>query len=495
MKHQKIIALPISLAIALPISLAMIPLIGFPVILVFVYQLFDYSLAIVMAGVLAGVCVFVISRQFISPGFNPFYPPTLISICYIIGYLLPLPQIVTGNDIVLRIYGYTYLIDNLLIARALGIALVGYVFFMLGFIVPRRRLRKTTHDLGKFLSNKRIFEVIVAYSFIGAIIWIIFIYSVGIVTMVMGMSNRLVALSGRYYFTIGAFLFLLAMFIWLTQILEHRRKKQLIMFIPLFGLSIVMLIFNGGSRSPLMVGLLSFAIILHYTWRRFSIVSVVLLFSVFSILYVTYQTLLREYVVLGEILIDPYEIGSQSFFESFWSRLFTGSSIQLQVLMITCANVPGKLSYQYGRTLVALLSSPIPRIIFPTKPLSPAGQFSEVLFPTIFASGTSVPPSLIGEFYWNFGLAGVIGGMFLFGKFYRFMYYRFIIERRGTIDVIGYALAASTMYPWLRGETFGPTVSFLLFYIPFIFGVRLGKARSKIYVRSSKMKRHVGTDM
>ena len=38
---------------------------------------------------------------------------------------------------------------------------------------------------------------------------------------------------------------------------------------------------------------------------------------------------------------------------------------------------------------------------------------------------SGIGASSIGELYWNFGIAGVIGGMFLFGVLYRWFYRRY----------------------------------------------------------------------
>ena len=84
-------------------------------------------------------------------------------------------------------------------------------------------------------------------------------------------------------------------------------------------------------------------------------------------------------------------------------------------------HVPEPLSYQYGKTIAIWAIAPIPRRIFPGKPLVHSGP---IIGTTIYGTKVSgVPPGLIAELYWNFSWPGVFVGMFvtgwLLGRVYR----------------------------------------------------------------------------
>jgi len=100
---------------------------------------------------------------------------------------------------------------------------------------------------------------------------------------------------------------------------------------------------------------------------------------------------------------------------------FLGILFWLVCLMLILDKVP-EMDYQHGRTYLALLLSPILRIVFPSKPISPAGLLTQTLDPALLKSGTSVPPSLVGELYMNFSVPGILIGMFLFGLFWQILY-------------------------------------------------------------------------
>jgi hypothetical protein len=98
------------------------------------------------------------------------------------------------------------------------------------------------------------------------------------------------------------------------------------------------------------------------------------------------------------------------------------------VSMPTTAHVmdamPEKLTYQYGQTLFLWVFAPVPRTLWPEKPDVVTGQvIAKQVFGRGFGKGGGTPPNIVSDFYWNFGIPGVIAGMFFFGCFLRFLYF------------------------------------------------------------------------
>lgn len=83
--------------------------------------------------------------------------------------------------------------------------------------------------------------------------------------------------------------------------------------------------------------------------------------------------------------------------------------------------VPDYISYQNGGTLYPLLIGWIPRAIWPNKPALNLGSY---MHNVIIGSSTqsNVGLTLIGEFYLNFNVWGVLVGMFVMGIFVRIIY-------------------------------------------------------------------------
>lgn len=87
------------------------------------------------------------------------------------------------------------------------------------------------------------------------------------------------------------------------------------------------------------------------------------------------------------------------------------------------AAVPEILPFNYGSTVVAWLMAPVPRAVWPDKPLISAGPTIGI---KVFGTArTGVPPSLIGESYWGFGLGGAVALPFLFGALLRLVFERY----------------------------------------------------------------------
>ena len=86
------------------------------------------------------------------------------------------------------------------------------------------------------------------------------------------------------------------------------------------------------------------------------------------------------------------------------------------------------VDYRYGDTLLlAPIGLLIPRFLWPEKPDISIGREFGATFrlKNAFDQETEISPSMVGEFYWNFSIPGVIVGMWLLGMGYRWYYQRY----------------------------------------------------------------------
>lgn len=91
--------------------------------------------------------------------------------------------------------------------------------------------------------------------------------------------------------------------------------------------------------------------------------------------------------------------------------------------------IPDTVDFQYGQTIWIWLAAPIPREIWPEKPMIHSGP---ILGIEVFGTHVSgIPPSFVAEMYWNFHLPGVVLGCFLFGWGLRYLHERFRPQRGG----------------------------------------------------------------
>lgn len=86
---------------------------------------------------------------------------------------------------------------------------------------------------------------------------------------------------------------------------------------------------------------------------------------------------------------------------------------ELPVTAHIMAAVPEQMDYSHGSTTLNYLLGPVPRSVWPDKPLVSPGP---IIGARIYKlERTGVPPGAVGEFYWAFGLPGVLFGSLLFG--------------------------------------------------------------------------------
>jgi oligosaccharide repeat unit polymerase len=141
--------------------------------------------------------------------------------------------------------------------------------------------------------------------------------------------------------------------------------------------------------------------------------------------------------------------------------------------------IPSQIPYEYGKTLVTWLFAPIPRTSWPEKPIISSGQaFGEEIYQYGVDQATGIPPGLIPELYWNFGLPGVIIGMFLIGFSLRVTYNAFILRGGQSLtSMILYAALVTNIYNLFQ-NTFSAFVIeiikafFIVAMIHFITGIK-----------------------
>jgi hypothetical protein len=131
--------------------------------------------------------------------------------------------------------------------------------------------------------------------------------------------------------------------------------------------------------------------------------------------------------------------------------------------------VPGIVDYQRGATLTNAITGLVPRFLWPDKPVLNLGEFAtQVIFQSQSVSNS--PLTDVGEFYLNFGVAGVPIGMFFWGAFFRAVY---AYSRRCSASTIFQALMYLAVFPTLLFAQTGIGSVFVALtrIIPFTMGV------------------------
>ena len=191
-------------------------------------------------------------------------------------------------------------------------------------------------------------------------------------------------------------------------------KKQIFILGVLFLNALLFPIYSS-QRAPIMWLIISSFAIWYYVGRRIRIrtvlfvgISGLLLFQILSeIRHVRIQTIdfVLSVVRFSEIL-DPL--------------ILNRSFLDLTKTSHIITSIPTVLELEHGKTLITWLYAPIPRELWPEKPLI---QYGPIIGKYIYGlDGSGVPPGIIAELYWNFAIAGLAIGSLGLGWFLRRIY-------------------------------------------------------------------------
>ncbi len=180
-------------------------------------------------------------------------------------------------------------------------------------------------------------------------------------------------------------------------------------FTALLGLNAIVLPFYASSRSGAVTALLTGAgIALMLRPRQLPVKALIVSTSAILLLFST-MTNLRS---------APSQDPGTALTSAAFSGLADAAVFNRNLADPTVAGhiyhaVPDKVPYQNGATITTYVLAPVPRSIWPEKPII---NFGPVLGNVIYGLGRSgVPPGWVGDLYLNWGLPAVLAGSVLIG--------------------------------------------------------------------------------
>jgi hypothetical protein len=157
-----------------------------------------------------------------------------------------------------------------------------------------------------------------------------------------------------------------------------------------------------------------------------------------------------------------------------------GDAEMAPVLAGALTAVPDRLGYRYGgATIGDLLVRPIPRQLWQDKPKPGGTQVVATVWPHL--SGNFHPAfSPLLSFYWDFGLAGVLGGMAFFGFACRVLYEWFLRHADSFAAQLIFSVALWYVVIGARNEITDTLVHASFVLLPLILLVRFSEPRGSI---------------
>jgi hypothetical protein len=230
-----------------------------------------------------------------------------------------------------------------------------------------------------------------------------------------------------------------------------RRDRVLFVGVLLIELGIGLI---SGTKSGLVLPTVSVCLGYLYArgrlpWRVLGVGLLVFLFLVPGI--ERYRELLNEPGQRVSSPIDALGYGGQAARE-VWAEPNVGERVtdgysfmvgrlnELRAFTLIREMTPEPVPYEMGRNyLVAPLFNVVPRILWPGKPILDIGAQTARIYHRI-PEGTSITRTILGDFYANFGVLGIVAGMALFGAVTAALRRRFVTAKTVTMLFV-YAVA------------------------------------------------------
>ena len=282
-------------------------------------------------------------------------------------------------------------------------------------------------------------------------------------------------IQGNYYVAWGASLlvyaFFVAYFFWLKS-----RVFSILTWGILFPVNFILALLSG-SKGSLLGMVFPMLIMFHYLKKGIHVKHMILFLACGAALFPIFNIYRGDFANVTELLLHGREristIGEniETLVPEILHR-FTG----IDNLTLIIRDTPDIMGYQCGKTMAPILVAWVPRRLWKGKPIISFGKVFSVKYHGFRGPVISAPaeaPTIIGEGYVNFHLAGLLFVAFITGALSRLVYYYCIHKNRGDSSIFAYTFLLTTLLRiwewnisgWVTG--FLPTV-FTIFVICFL---------------------------
>lgn len=360
------------------------------------------------------------------------------------------------------------------IADSLLVASAGLVAFGIGSTI----MRHIHYDLkdNNILNNTKFAlatnpKVLVCLCIIGALsaIWSYFEGYYGLIASTENTSKAAGAVSG-----LSLLIIISHLASWNSYFKFKQRKYLLFGIITTTTLLLSGIISNSKTAFILpflFIGISLWGVSARFPFRLFS-----LILLIFTFIALPFVTVSRYLSVISGNEYSKLEV-ARSTFEFFISfdwidqvKLYGEQSTTVSLgrglsdyFSIIVHETGNSVEYLHGKTFSHAVETFIPRFLYPEKPSLNIGNWTAQHYGAL-ASGdtvTSLSPSLMGEFYMNFGLLGVVSGMALLGFLAVIVDKHLIVSRDNW--VMPYAIFCIGWQESVIGHSFLPFIKNIVF--------------------------------
>ncbi len=414
----------------------------------------------------------VFTKALRKKGFDFFEPVNIfIGIFFVAFWVMPILRQINFKAYSLG-YAIRYGVTEKEIKIGIKLSILGLLFFYLGYYSRvGRTLGRLLPGVPKKVHSGNILIMAIGSLFIGLMLWLYFFsqanFSIRYIfsnraNIVIGGANGIlyhIMLLASYFGSMSLY----------TYLLHRTNLKRLAYLIPVI-IAVPFIVFGG--RETLLIFLMSPLIIWHYAVRKLALRKIVFIILI-AIIFI---------VIFGYARVS----GSINLFSNFKYMLVFESTAQFSYsenALIAYHYYPKEKDFYYGQLMMQDFWIFLPRLIWSAKPINYGSQLVQLdtlphLIDTRTGYGTYEAISPMGLGYADFGMAGAMFAMLVYGVFYRSIYEFF--RHNGTFNpynVMIYSLMVIKIPNTVRGFTGSIIACFVLWFIPLIIMTKIGSMR------------------
>jgi hypothetical protein len=251
--------------------------------------------------------------------------------------------------------------------------------------------------------------------------------------------------------------------------LRHRSKPALFL-LGLFIPPTMAFNFFTGSKQLFLMPLAMVATAHIIVTRRLRMWWIVGFLAAITLLYPLSQVY-REYLFgrrlsAVQVIASPHYVFGMmrrfidtTRFGDYLAQGLVATSNRLDALAITAGiarDAGTRVPFQHGWSLGYIAISYVPRFVWPDKPLTTIGGWVTAHYGSGPWIESATGPSWVGEFYFNFGWAGVLVGMGLLGVWFRWLQEAFLGVNATIPALFAGVIALFAVAPAIQGAVIAP---------------------------------------
>lgn len=410
----------------------------------------DYWGTFLIMGLFLLIILIPLILSLFEGKFDPFEPVYLWIIIY--GYLYlakPFVQIINNQAFSYGAYNY----GNTNLNIALLLALLGLICFYIGYYGNfGKKISNYLPVITSEISSKKLTIIAWGFIIIGFLGLNHYIQISGGWKIFWSKPHGLGGLaikSTAYIYELPELMvigFILISEIFMHKIIIEKKKIRLINIINLIfaaigGVGIYTIIWGSRTYSSWII----LAIVILYFLKKQSRpalkTSIMAIFMLFLIL--SFIPIYRQYMHLGS---DLSKIAANIDFQKIINVAFNHND-EFNVYLAETTLVPDSVPYDYFNLYFRTLVHPIPRIIWPTKPAFLNSQWDDFLSKSGISWGSA--ESMLGDFYAQAGILGIIIGTFFSGILWKTFYQYLMKYSANRSVVLIYAVIFPNMFTYI----------------------------------------------